>query len=285
MTIEKASRLGFCFGVRRALDIVEEAAGKRGGVETLGALVHNQQVLQQLSGIGVSVAKSVNDIQGNTVVVSAHGISPETEAEIRGRHIEMIDTTCPFVRRLQHAAQRLAEAGFFVVIYGDGNHPEVRATLGWANNQGIAALDARALTRLDKIPRRIGILSQTTRVPADFNRFVKDVIDIAFARDSELRVIDTICHDIRERQAAALKLAKRVDLMLVIGDRNSANTNRLAELCATATKTYLVETAADIQPSWLRGKNHIGITAGASTSEKTVEEVIARLEAMAGKAS
>ncbi len=284
MKIEKAGTLGFCFGVRQAIDIVEEVAGKQGGVETLGALVHNQQVLQELSGIGIRVARGVNDIQGSTVVVSAHGISPEAEAEILARHIKMIDTTCPFVRRLQLAARRLAGAGFFVVIYGDSHHPEVKATLGWANNQGIAALDDGFITRLEELPRRIGILSQTTRVPAHFNQFVKSIFDAAFTRDSELRVIDTICHDIRERQAAALQLASRVDLMLVIGDRNSANTNRLAELCATATGTHLVETAADIKPSWLEGKTYIGITAGASTSEHTIEEVIAKLEAVAGKA-
>ena len=281
MRIEKAGEIGFCFGVRRAIDILEKVTDERGGVETLGALVHNQQVLQELAKIGVRVAKGVDDIQGNTVVVSAHGVSPQVEAEIQARHIEIVDTTCPFVHRLQLAARKLARAGFFVAIYGDSDHPEVKAALGWANNQGVAALDAKFIARLDSIPRRIGILSQTTRIPALFTEFVKSVIDAAFTRDSELRIIDTICHDIRNRQAAALELASRVDLMLVIGDRNSANTNRLAELCSKVTETYLVETAAEIQPSWLEGKPHIGITAGASTSEQTINEAIAKLETMA----
>jgi 4-hydroxy-3-methylbut-2-enyl diphosphate reductase len=281
MRIEQAGELGFCFGVRRAIDIVEKVARERGGVETLGALVHNQQVLQELAEIGVKVARGVDDIQGGTVVISAHGISPRVETEIQARHIDIIDTTCPFVRRLQRAARKLAKAGFFVVIYGDGDHPEVKAALGWADNQGTAALDDKFIARLDSIPRRIGILSQTTRIPANFTEFVKKIIDAAFTRDSELRVIDTICHDIRERQAAALELAGRVDLMLVIGDRSSANTNRLAELCVMVTKTYLVETASEIQPSWLDGHSRIGITSGTSTSEQTIDEVIAKLEAMA----
>jgi 4-hydroxy-3-methylbut-2-enyl diphosphate reductase len=279
MRIEKAGEIGFCFGVKRAINILENIARERGGVETLGPVVHNQQVLQRLANIGVRVAKDVNDIQSDTVVVSAHGISTQLEKEIQARHIEIIDTTCPFVRRLQLAARKLADSGFFVIIYGDSNHVEVKATLGWANNQGTAALEAKSITKLNHLPLRIGILSQTTRIPAHFNEFVKNIIDFALTRDSELRVIDTICHDIRKRQAVALELANRVDLMFVIGDRNSANTNRLAELCSTATKTYLVETAADIQPSWLEGRPCIGITAGASTSEQTIDEVIAKLEA------
>jgi len=281
MRIEKAGEIGFCFGVKRAINILEDMAHERGGVETLGPVVHNQQVLQKLAEIGVRVAKDVDDIRGDTVVTSAHGISTQLEAEIQARQIEIIDTTCPFVRRLQLAARKLADSGFFVIIYGDSNHVEVKATLGWANNQGTAALKAESITKLDHLPLRIGILSQTTRIPAHFNEFVKNIIDFALTRDSELRVIDTICHDIRKRQAVALELANRVNLMLVIGDRNSANTNRLTELCSTATKTYLVETADDIQPPWLEGRPYIGITAGASTSEQTIDEVITKLEAMA----
>jgi 4-hydroxy-3-methylbut-2-enyl diphosphate reductase len=281
MIVEKAGTLGFCFGVKRAINIVKQVAQDQGGIETLGPLVHNQQVLQELAGIGVRIARDVADIKGNTVVISAHGIGQQVETEIRAQNIQMIDTTCPFVRRLQLAARKLAESGFFVIIYGASDHTEVKATLGWANNRGIAALDAGLIARMDDLPRWLGILSQTTRVPAQFTEFVKNIIDATFTRDSELRVIDTICHDIRKRQADALELAKKVDLMLVIGDRESANTNRLAELCATATRTHLLETAADIQPSCLEGQSYIGITAGASTSERTIDEVIARLEAMA----
>ena len=279
--IEKASKTGFCFGVRRAINLLEKVAHERGGVETLGAVVHNQQVLQRLSEIGVRVAGDVDDIKGDTVVTSSHGVSPDLEDEIRARHINVISTTCPFVRRAQIAARRLAESGFFVIIYGDVNHPEVTGILGWAKGQGLATLDVKPITTLDPLPRRLGILSQTTQVPAHFAEFVKNIIDSALTKDSEIRIIDTICHDIRERQAAALELARRADLMLVVGGRSSANTNRLTGLCSGVTETHLIETAEGIQSAWIQGKAHIGVTSGASTAEQTVDEVLKRLENIA----
>ena len=281
MRIEKADEIGFCFGVKRAINILEGVARERGGVETLGAVVHNQQVVQRLAENGVRVAKSVDDIQGDTVAISAHGVSPELEQEIRARHIDIIDTTCPFVHRAHAVAKRLAASDFFVIVYGDADHLEVKGVLGWAGGRGVAALDERFITRFDPLPRRLGVLSQTTQIPAHFTEFVKKLIDSVLVKDSEIRIIDTICHDIRKRQEAALKLARRVDLMLVIGGHNSANTNRLTELCSTATETYLVETAAEIQPAWLQGRNYIGVTAGASTSEQTIDEILAKLEALA----
>jgi len=280
LKIEKAAGIGFCFGVRRAVDILEKVARERGGVETLGAVVHNQQVLQRLAGIGVRLARSVDDIQGDTVAIGAHGVDPQLEDELRARHINIINTTCPFVHRAQIAARRLAKSGFFVIIYGDAEHAEVRGVLGWADGKGVAALDDRVIADFDYLPRRLGILSQTTQIPACFTEFVKKLIDSALTKDSELRVIDTICHDIRERQTAALELANRVDLMLVIGGHTSANTNRLAELCSTATKTYLVETAEELQPSWFKDQSHIGVTAGASTADETIDEVLMGLEAL-----
>ncbi len=278
--IEKAAGIGFCFGVRRAIDILEKVARERGGVETLGAVVHNQQVLQRLTELGVRVAKGVDDIRGDIVAISTHGVSPQLETEIRTRHINIINTTCPFVHRAQLAARKLAESGFFVIIYGDASHSEVTGIMGWAKDRGIATLDEKFITKFDRLPRRLGVLSQTTQIPAYFTEFVKKLIDSALAKGSEVRIIDTICYDIRERQAVALELANRVDLMLVIGGHNSANTNRLAELCSTVTKTYLVETVDEIQPSWLQGQHHIGITAGASTDEQTINEVLMKLEAI-----
>ncbi len=280
MKIEKVSEIGLCFGVKRAIGIVEKVASEHGRLETLGALAHNQQVLQKLAEIGVRVAKNIDDIQGDTVAISSHGISPQLEEEIRARHIDIINTTCPFVQRAQGAARRLAKSNFLVIIYGDADHPEVKGILGWADGKGMATLDERFMTKFDHIPRHLGVLSQTTQIPAHFTQFVKKLIDSALTKDSELRIIDTICHDTRKRQAEALELANKVDLMLVIGSHTSANTNRLAELCSTATRTRLVETAREIQLSWLQGKNHIGITAGASTPEQTINEVVSRLEAM-----
>jgi len=276
--IEKASRTGFCFGVRRAINLLEKIARERGSIETLGAVVHNQQVLQKLAEIGVKVVDNIDDIKGDTVVTSSHGVSPDLEEKIHARHIDVISTTCPFVRRAQVAARRLAESGFFVIVYGDVNHPEVKGILGWAKGKGLATTDEKAVSALDPLPRRLGILSQTTQVPAHFAGFTKKIIDLALNKDSEIRIIDTICHDIRERQAAALELAHRADLMLVVGGRSSANTNRLAELCAQVTETHLIETAAEIKSSWLKGKKLVGVTAGASTDERTVDEVMQKLQ-------
>ncbi len=281
LRVEKTAGIGFCFGVKRAIDILEKVARERGGVEALGAIVHNQQVLQRLADIGVRVANSVDDIQGDTVAIGAHGVSPQLEDEIRARYTKIIDTTCPFVHRAQVAARRLARSGFLVIVYGDASHPEVRGILGWANGKGVATLDENFTATFKHLPHRLGVLSQTTQIPARFTEFVKKIIDSALTKDAELRIIDTICHDIRERQQAALELANRVELMLVIGSHTSANTNRLAELCATATRTFLVETAEEIQPSWLQGHHHVGVTSGASTAEEIINEVLARLEAMA----
>jgi 4-hydroxy-3-methylbut-2-enyl diphosphate reductase len=277
ISVAKAEKTGFCFGVKRAIDILERVARERGGIETLGAVVHNKQVLERLAGLGVRVAKNIEDIKGGIIATSSHGVSPQFEEELKARRIEVISTTCPFVNRAQVAARRLAESGFFVVIFGDANHPEVKGILGWTKGNGIATLDEKFVKELKPVPRRIGILSQTTQIPAHFTEFVKKLIDAAFTRDSEMRIIDTICHDIRERQSAAQKLAREVDLMLVVGGHNSANTNRLAELCAQLTETHLIETAAEIDSSWLEGKRRIGVTAGASTAEETVTEVLAKL--------
>jgi 4-hydroxy-3-methylbut-2-enyl diphosphate reductase len=276
--IEKTKEIGFCFGVKRAIDMLEKVVAERGGVETLGAVVHNQQVLQRLAKIGVRMAQSVDDIKGDTAAISSHGVAPEVEEQLKERHIEVVDTTCPFVNRLQNAARRLAESGFFIVIYGDAAHTEVRGVLGWAEGMGLATLDEKAIFSLDPIPRRLGVLSQTTQIPAHFVEFVKRLIDGAFARDSEMHIIDTICHDIRKRQAQALELAERVELMLVIGGKGSANTNRLAELCSAVTGTHLVETAADIKSEWFKGKRNIGVTSGASTARESIDEVLARLK-------
>ncbi len=280
LRIEKAAGIGFCFGVRRAINILEKVARERGGVETLGAVVHNQPVLQRLAELGVRVAKGVDDIQGDVVAISTHGVSPQLESEIRARHIDIINTTCPFVHRAQLVARKLAESGFFVIIYGDADHSEVKGILGWTNGRGVATLDEKSIATLDHLPRRLGVLSQTTQIPVHFTEFVKKLIDSALAKGSELRIIDTICYDIRDRQAVALELANRVDLMLVIGGHISANTKHLTELCSTVTKTYLVETVDEIQPTWFQGQTRVGITAGASTAEQTINEVLMKLEAI-----
>ena len=280
--IEKAAGTGFCFGVKRAITILEKTAREQGQVETLGAVVHNKQVLQRLKKLGVTVADKVATVKGGTLAIGAHGVGPEVEAEINARNLKIIDTTCRSVHRAQAIAERLSKAGFFVVVYGDANHPEVKGILSWAGGNGIATQDASVIAELKPLPKRIGVLSQTTGIPSNFVEFVKGLLDTAFGKDSELHVVDTICHDIRRRQTSAQKLAENVDLMFVVGDHTSANTNRLAELCSKVTKTYLIETADEIKPPWLKGHKHIGVTGGASTAEETINEVVARLGQMAG---
>ena len=278
LKIEIATATGFCYGIKRAIDILEKAALEYGQVEALGDIVHNQQVLQKLAAIGIRVADSLNDIKGNTVAIGTHGVSPQLEAEMEARYDVVINTTCPFVHRAQITARRMAGSGFFVIIYGDVNHTEVKGILGWANDKGAATLDDNYIAGLKNLPRRIGVLSQTTQIPTHFTGFVRKVIDRAMVKDAEIRITDTICHDIRERQNAALELAKKVDLFFVIGSHTSANTRNLAELCATVTETHLIETAEDIQPSWLRNHQRVGVTGGASTAEQTIDAVIEKLK-------
>jgi 4-hydroxy-3-methylbut-2-enyl diphosphate reductase len=281
--IVRASRTGFCFGVKRAVDIVVKAAAEHGRIETLGAVVHNPQVMAKLSQNGVEVAKNIEDIKGKIVITSSHGVSPEIEEKIKSRGIEIIGTRCGNVRRAQVVAKRLADAGFFVVVFGDANHPEVKGIMGGISNKGIATTNINDVDALNPLPKHIGILSQTTQVADDFKAFAQKVVAATLGKDTEIRIIDTICHDLRERQLTALDLARQVDLMLVVGGRISANSNHLANLCSTVVQTYLVETAADIDTSWFQGCRKVGVTSGSSTAEETINDVIARLETIANQ--
>lgn len=278
MYIEKSSKIGFCFGVRRALDILQKTAAERGGVESLGEVVHNEIVMRKLADHGVKVAGNIENIKGKAVVLGAHGVTPRVFEEIRARNIEIIDTTCPIVRRAQRAAKRLSEAGFYVIVFGDAGHAEVRGILGWAAGNGIATFDEKQIAALPDLPRHIGVLSQTTQIPARFVDFTKQLLDTVYRGNSEIRIIDTLCPDLKGRQTEALRLAGQVDLMLVVGGRNSANTFHLAELCSTAVETHKIAAADELDPDWLQNKEKIGITAGTSTADETVEEVVNRLK-------
>jgi 4-hydroxy-3-methylbut-2-en-1-yl diphosphate reductase len=272
--IEQASEIGFCFGVRRAIDILETKIKIYDKIESLGDVVHNEQVMRQLAEKGINVIRSIEDIKGGVVAISAHGVSPDIEAKLKAKNIELIDTTCPFVRRAQLAARKFSEAGYFTVVYGEAQHTEVKGILGWARNQGMAALDIKDIRDLHNIPRRIGVLSQTTQIPEKYNSFAKDLIDVVLKKDAEVRILDTICHDIRVRQSISFDLAQKVDLMLVVGGHSSANTKRLLELCSGAAETYLIDSVDSLDLSWLKGKNKIGITSGTSTSLQTIEEIV-----------
>jgi len=276
MEIERASEMGFCFGVRRAIELVEKAAGERGPLQTLGALVHNRQVVDRLELCGVSVAASLDELQGNIVAIASHGVGPEGMEQVRIRGFEVIDATCPFVRKAQVVAKRLGKAGFWVLVFGDAAHPEVRGVLGWAGENASASLE---VPHLDKLPRRLGILCQTTQNQERFAEFVAGVISHKSAKFTELRIFNTICDATSKHQVAALALAGRVDLMFVVGGQDSANTKRLARICAdTGVTTYHIEAAAEVDPRWLRGHYRVGVTAGASTPDEVIDEVVQALE-------
>jgi len=274
--VEKARALGFCFGVRRAIKIIEKAAREHLELATLGPTVHNRLVVARLADMGVKVVSNLDQVKGGIVAITSHGVPPGLSQQIQARQLQVIDTTCPIVRSAQRAAKRLAEAGFGIVIFGEANHPEVKGLLGWAGDKAIATMEGEELSP-KSLPQRLGILSQTTQSHGQFARFTNTVVDIALPDIKELRIINTLCQETQKRQEAAVELAEKSDLMIVVGGLNSANTKRLAEVCAPIVETHLIETADEIKPSWLRDKKHIGVTAGASTPDEAIDEVVARL--------
>ncbi len=230
-------------------------------------------------GLGVRVVADPDDVKGNVAVISSHGLPPQASDKLKSRRLTIIDTTCPNVRKAQLAAKRLSEAGFWLVVFGDPAHPEVKAILGWADQQGMATLESSDVARLDKYPKRVGILSQTTRNESDFTKFVNDLTSLLLPHVQELSVLNTLCDVTRRRQAAALDLARKVDLMIVVGGRNSANTRILAEICASAgTETHHIETATEIQDSWLRHGRLVGVTSGTSIPDNVIDEVVLKLK-------
>jgi 4-hydroxy-3-methylbut-2-enyl diphosphate reductase len=196
--------------------------------------------------------------------------------QIKARGLEVIDATCPFVRKAQVVAQRLGKEGLGVLVFGDASHPEVQAVLGWAGKNASASLEIPQFTAP---PKRLGILCQTTQNQKRFANFVARIIASDTAKFSELHIFNTICDATRKHQAAALELARRADMMIVIGGKDSANTKRLAEICAdTGVTTYHIETVTELDPSWVQGRRYIGVTAGASTPDEAIDEVVLKLK-------
>ncbi|MBE0480865.1 MAG: 4-hydroxy-3-methylbut-2-enyl diphosphate reductase [Dehalococcoidia bacterium] len=280
MAVERASEMGFCFGVRRAIELVEKAAKEKGPLQTLGALVHNRQVVERLASIGVSVATHPEDVRSRSVAVASHGAAPDVVDKLKAKGIAIIDATCPFVRKAQVVSQRLRKAGFSVLVFGEASHPEVRGVLGWAGENASAATEVPG----GDLPARLGILCQTTQDQEAFSAFIAQIMASKFARISELRVYNTICNATRKHQAAAVDLARKVDLILVVGGRDSANTKRLARICSDrGVETHHIETVGDIAAQWLKGHRKIGVTAGASTPDEVINEVVSALESVASK--
>ena len=283
MQIIRASEMGFCFGVRRAVEMMEESVRQRGPMVSLGSVVHNPQVVGRLRDAGLDVVTDVSEVAGRPVAITAHGVSQQVIEDLESNGVEIIDTTCPIVTRSQQWARRLSEEGFAVVIFGDPNHKEVRGVLGWASGHVLVVASEGDVTELpDGFPSRVGILSQTTETEARFASFVKQLLEVNMDRISELRVLNTLCHATTAQQAATMHLADTVQLMIVVGGRDSANTRHLAVVARErGVETYHVETADEIQPDWLTNQERVGVTAGASTPDFVIDQVVGRLEQLA----
>ena len=283
MEILLAREMGFCFGVRRAVEMMEEATQQTGPMVSLGSVVHNPQVVERLKDRGLDVIASIDQVDARPVAITAHGVSESVVRKLEATGATVVDTTCPIVTRSQQWAKRLAEEGFAVIVYGDPNHKEVKGVLGWAEGKAIAVPSIDAIDALPAdLPGRVGVLSQTTETEGHFAEFVRALLERRMDHISELRVINTLCNATTSQQAAAEELAHEVDLMIVIGGRESANTRHLAEVAREeGCETFHVESAEDIRPEWLAGRERVGVTAGASTPDSAVDAVVARLHELA----
>lgn len=267
--------MGFCWGVRRAIDIMEKAAQDRGEIISVGPIVHNPQVVKELEDQGIRTDARPED-DSHPVAITAHGVGPQILDEVKATGAEIIDGTCPIVTRSQRWARKMADAGFTVLVFGDPNHREVKGVLGWAGDKAIAVRDGDPVP--DNLPSRIAVISQTTQSPERFAEFVGQIMADRVSEISELRLINTLCNVTSGQQAAARELAHEVDLMLVVGGKTSANTKHLWEVCCEEGVTaYHIETAGEIDAKWLDGCERVGITAGASTPDSAIEAVVNRV--------
>jgi len=279
MEILLAKEMGFCWGVRRAIEIMEHAADEHGEVISVGPVVHNPQVVDDLRKRGVRLGERPED-DSLPVAITAHGVGPQVLEKVEATGAEIIDGTCPIVTRSQRWARRMAEQGFTVLVFGDPDHREVRGVIGWAGNKALPVRDGDPLP--DPFPSRVAIISQTTQSPKRFAEFVSDVMTKHVGTISELRLVNTLCDVTSHQQAAARELAVEVDVMLVIGGRDSANTRHLLEVSQEEGVTaHQIETESEIETEWLRGCEKVGVTAGASTPDSSVEAVVRRIQEIA----
>ncbi len=281
MEILLAKEMGFCWGVRRAIDIMERAADEHGEVISVGPIVHNPQVVEDLEKRGVRLGESPDD-DSRPVAITAHGVGPQVLAEVEATGAPIIDGTCPIVTRSQRWARRMAEQGFTVLVFGDPDHREVKGVIGWAGKMALPVRDGDPLP--DPFPSRVAIISQTTQSPKRFAEFVAEVMAKHVSTISELRLVNTLCDVTSHQQAAARELAVEVDVMLVVGGRDSANSRHLLEVSQEEGATaHQIETEGEIKAEWLRGCEKVGVTAGASTPDSSVEAVVRRIEQIAAE--
>jgi len=276
MQVLIADEYGFCFGVERAVEMVEEALAEGDTVRTLGPLIHNDQEMSRLATHGVSMINAPVQIQrGETAVIRAHGVTPQVEAELREKASKVVDATCPFVTKVQKLAARAAAQDRHVVVVGNPEHPEMIGVFGYAPEHSFIVRDVGEVAALPRLKNPL-VVSQTTIKLQNFY----DVAEAVKAKaDGETQVVNTICSATRDRQDAARALAGEVDAFYIIGGRHSSNSRKLLAVCKEqCEKSFLIETEDEINAEDLRGAEKVGLTAGASTPNWLIERVSKRLE-------
>ncbi len=268
MKITIAKTAGFCFGVKRAIDITFDLARDRNeGIYTYGPLIHNPQVVTELEQKGVNASSDLLSPDIKTLIIRTHGVGPDTYVETSKMGYNVIDATCPFVKKAQNYAKVLRDEGYQVLIIGDRLHPEVQGLIGFSGEDAIVAGNAENLTHLKK---KVGIIVQTTQSFDTFREVVLQVISSA----REVKIYNTICDSTTQRVRETKKVAEKVDLMIIVGGKNSANTNQLVKLskkvCAIV---HHIEVADEIKDEWFKKAENIGITGGASTPQWIIDDV------------
>jgi 4-hydroxy-3-methylbut-2-enyl diphosphate reductase len=273
MEVILADKAGFCFGVQRAINTAFKAAGK-GRVFCLGPLIHNPQEVERLREAGITTVDDISQLKpGDSLIIRSHGVPPAVLARVRGQGLTVIDLTCPFVAKAQKHAELLSQEGYQVVVVGEKQHPEVQSILGYAGDNAVVVEVPEDVEQVHLLGRT-GVVAQTTQSYGNFSEIVLRLLRVS----KELKVFNTICSSTKERQEAARILASRVDVMIVVGGRNSANTSRLISLCRESGKpAYHVEVVDEIRPEWLRNAKSVGVTAGASTPGWVIDAVVDRL--------
>lgn len=278
MRVVLAEYAGFCYGVRRALDtVLEVSENSRKPMFTLGPLIHNPQVIEKLESQGIKSVKDIDEIPPDSIVVMpSHGVPRPVMQAARESNLEIIDLTCPFVSKVHRHAESLKDQGYQVIVLGDKGHTELRGIMSVAGDDAISIADVDELSQYE-LKNKIGVVAQTTQTIDRYQRLVAEVSKAAY----EVRAYNTICHATIDRQKAAIVAADSVDVMIVVGGRNSANTRRLAEICANeGVPAYHVEVADEIDAAWFDGKAAAGVTAGASTPDWIIQKVVELVESI-----
>lgn len=274
MKVVRAEYLGFCRGVKDAINLAEETTARAGQVHSLGPLIHNRQTVARLAEAGLSVAESLDQLGPGPVLIRAHGVDPVTMADVRARSLEVVDATCVLVRRAQRVVEGLHGEGYAVVVIGDAKHPEVEGIVGYAPDVVVVGEP----DELDKLPRngRLGVVGQTTLAQEKFAVMVGHILSHSFC---ELKVVNTLCKEVDRRLAAAVALCSQVDVVFVLGGLHSSNTRQLAQVCrGQATPTHHLEDWSSFRPEYVRGHRIAGVTAGASTPDWIITEFVEQLE-------